>query len=399
MVDKLTRRSFLGGMAGSAAFNIMTRSAALETAANSKIEVGVVGLGGRGDMIAQFLQMHGGYKITSLADYFPEVSLAAGERFGVPKTRCFSGLMGYKRLLESGVDAVFLETPPCFFPEHGMAAVEAGCHVYMAKPVACDVPGCLRVREAAQKAKDRGTVFFVDFQIRTNPLIAQGIEKVRNGEIGPIGMLRSLWIDTGYSDPEFTGTIESRLQRLIWVNDNALGGGYHVCAAIHIIDEALWLVGENPASAVGVSRAVRGDPQGDSHDAYAITYEFANGAVLNHFGDHRKTNNFDLRCTAHCRDGYLELGYNGRVLLHQRNGDWGGEVKDLYEGGTKRNIATFHDDILAGNHENTTVEPSVNAALASILGRDAAAKKTRMTWDEMMTANRRLTPNLEGLKM
>ena len=83
--------------------------------ANDRIQVGVIGVGGRGDMIAQFVEEHGGFQITAVADYFPEVAQAAGERHGVPKERRFSGLMGYKRLLESKVEAVFLETPPyCF---------------------------------------------------------------------------------------------------------------------------------------------------------------------------------------------------------------------------------------------------------------------------------------------
>ena len=52
----------------------------------------------------------------------------------------------------SGIEAVALETPPCFFPEHARAAVESGLHVYMAKPVAVDVPGCMEIEAAATKA-------------------------------------------------------------------------------------------------------------------------------------------------------------------------------------------------------------------------------------------------------
>jgi hypothetical protein len=52
---------------------------------------------------------HGGYEIQAVADYFPEKSEKAGAKFGVDKTRRFSGLSGYKRLLASGVEAVGLE--------------------------------------------------------------------------------------------------------------------------------------------------------------------------------------------------------------------------------------------------------------------------------------------------
>ena len=66
--------------------------------------------------------------------------------------RRFSGLSGYRKLIASGVEAVALETPPCFFPEHAQAAVDAGLHVYMAKPVAVDVPGCQSIAASGARA-------------------------------------------------------------------------------------------------------------------------------------------------------------------------------------------------------------------------------------------------------
>src|ERR1039458_770834 len=55
---------------------------------------------------------------------FQEVADQCGDKLGVDKARRFSTLSGYKRLLECGVEAVALETPPYFFPEHAKAAVD-----------------------------------------------------------------------------------------------------------------------------------------------------------------------------------------------------------------------------------------------------------------------------------
>jgi myo-inositol 2-dehydrogenase / D-chiro-inositol 1-dehydrogenase len=107
--------------------------------AERKIKFGVVGNGGRGCWIANLFKRHGGYEMWAVADYFQEVADSCGDGLGVHKARRFSGLDGYKRLLESGVEAVALETPPYFFPEHVRAVVDAGLHVYMAKPVAVDI--------------------------------------------------------------------------------------------------------------------------------------------------------------------------------------------------------------------------------------------------------------------
>lgn len=393
----VSRRNFLGGMAATVAAAQLARPA---RAAEGKIRAGLIGAGGRGNMMAQFIQAHGGYELAAVADYFPEVAEEAGAQFGVPAGRRFSGLDGYKRLLDCGLDAVFLETPPYCFPDHTEAAVAAGCHVFMAKPVACDVPGCLRVREAARRAQAAGKVFLVDFQTRTDPLFIEGIDRVHRGEIGPLGLLASMYTDEGFSDPPFEDTVANRLRRLIWVNDNDLGGGYLVNAGIHAVDVALWIAGSVPVAATGMSRVIRDDPHGDSHDIYAVTYEFAGGLLQQHRGEHlRNKFSFHSDCTAHGQKGFLETGYSGSVILRAMEGDWeGGVVQDLYPNGAKRNIAAFHDCVLKGDCANPTVEPSINANLATILGRDAAERRTRLTWDEMLRENRSIEPNLKGLK-
>jgi len=399
--SSMTRRGFISG-AGAAAlsFAVVAPSAVRGTAANSRIKAGVIGLGGRGRMIAGMVQKHGGYELIALADYFEQVVDAAGEQFQVPKASRFSCLSAYKKLIASGVEAVFMETPPYCFPEHVEAAVEAGRHVYIAKPLGCDVPGCLRIRDAARKTTARKQVFLCDFQTRTDPFFIEGVKRVQQGEIGKIAMLSSEYNDESFRDPPKTETVESRLQELIWVNDDDLGGSYIVNAGIHAIDVALWIAGQMPISAMGASRIGRGDPHGDSHDVFSVTYEFQNGMILNHRGEHLK-NRSDFRsdCVAQGSEGWLETGYTSRVrILGTRTGWRGGDVVDLYPRGAERNIDTFHKCVTAGDYANPTIEPSINATLTTILGREAARRRTKLTLEEILKENRRLEPNLRGLK-
>jgi predicted dehydrogenase len=318
----------------------------------------------------------------------------------VPKANRFSGLSGYQALIAADVEAVFMETPPYCFPEHVEAAVQAGRHVYIAKPLGCDVPGCLRIRDAAQKATSNKRVFLCDFQTRTDPFFIEGVKRVHDGTIGEIGLLSSEYNDESFADPPLTDTIESRLQQLIWVNDDALGGSYLVNAGIHAIDVALWIAGQMPTSATGASRIVRADPHGDSHDVFSLTYEFPNGTILNHRGEHLKNRSeFRSDCLAQGRDGYLETGYTSRVrILGNRTGYRGGDVVELYPRGAQRNIATFHKCVTTGQYDNPTIEPSINATLTTIFGREAARRHTKLTLDEVLRENRRLEPNLTGLK-
>ncbi len=398
----MTRRSFMSG-AGAAAlsFTIVKPGSVRGARTNSRIEVGCVGLGNRGKMIAGMLEKHGGYQITAVADYFANVAEAAGEQLKVPKARRFSGLSGYKKLISSKVDAVFLETPPYCFGEHVEAAVEAGCHVYIAKPLGCDVPGCLKIARMARKAAANKRVFLVDFQTRTDPFYIEAIKRVQEGVIGRVGMLSSEYNDESFSDPPKTANIESRLQHLIWVNDNELGGSYLVNAGIHAIDVALWIAGQRPVSAMGSSRIARRQPHGDSHDVYSVTFEFADGLILNHRGEHlRNRSEFRCDCFAQGQDGYLETGYTGRVrILGNRGGYRGGEVINLYPRGAERNIDTFYKCVSNAIYENSTVEPSVNATLTTILGREAAKTNTKLTWDEVIGENKKLEVNLAGLKV
>jgi predicted dehydrogenase len=251
-----------------------------------------------------------------------------------------------------------------------------------------------------KKATAEKKVFLADFQTRTDPFYIEGIKRVQAGAIGKIGMLSSEYNDESFADPPKTATIESRLQRLIWVNDNDLGGSYIVNAGIHAVDVALWIAGEKPVSAMGSSRIARDNPHGDSHDVYSVTYEFANGLILNHRGEHLR-NRFEFRCDcfAQGQNGYLETGYTSRVrILSTKGGYRGGNVENLYPRGAERNIDTFHKSIINGIYDNPTLEPSVNSTLATILGREAAGRNTKLTWDEVIRENKGYEIDLTGLK-
>ena len=398
--NNLSRRRILANSAVIAAFSIVKPSMLRGSQANSRIEVGLVGLGGRGSLIATMMtESHKGYHLKALADYFEQVVREAGKRFDVPENRCFSGLSGYKGVMDSKVDAVFLETPPCFFPEHASLAVNSGIHVYMAKPVAIDVPGALVICDLGKMATLRKQVFLVDFQVPTEPFNIETVKRCHEGLIGKMGMLSSFYTDEAFPDPAKTKTIESRLRNLIWVNDTDIGGGFLVNAGIHAVDAALWMAGRHPINALGLSRTVRDNPHGNTPDVYSISYGFDNGLIQNHRGEHLKnTHDFTCKCIAYGQDGFAEIGYQGQAWLRSNKGGYrGGEVKDLYVNGITRNLDRFEQEIRQQQYVNSTVQPSVNSTLATILGREAGERSTLVTWDGMIAENHRIEPDLTGL--
>jgi Predicted dehydrogenases and related proteins len=401
----LSRRRFVGGALLAAAASSLRWTPNLSAASapksfSRKIKLGVIGNGGRGAWIAQLFKEHGGYEMWAVADYFPEVADKCGADLGVDPSRRFSTLSGYKRLIESGVEAVAVETPPYFIPEHVTAAVDAGLHVYMAKPVAADVPGTLQVEAAGHRATQAKKCFLVDYQMPTDPINLEIASRIKNGALGKIARVVTTGQTGLQQDPPKTETIESRLQNLIWVNDVALSCDYLGNFDIHAIDAALWVLGQRPVVASGASSIMRPHPHGDARDVVALVYEYADGLIHHHAGQALDNNSpLELSAAIYGTEAHAVLHYWGRSYLRGGRQHYpGGPIDNLYEAGARRNIARFHDEVTTGNLTNDTCRRAVDGALTCILGYEAAARRERLTMDQLLRENKRLEVDLRGLK-
>ena len=79
-----------------------------------------------------------------------------GARIDVPPERQFVGLDAFQKAIDSGVDMVVLAEPPGFRPMHFEAAVKAGKHVFMEKPLGDRRTGCGRLWLPAKRRSERG---------------------------------------------------------------------------------------------------------------------------------------------------------------------------------------------------------------------------------------------------
>ena len=365
-------------------------------AANEKIRLGVVGCGGRGAWITGLFARDGNYEIVSVADYHQSVATACGQSFNVPAEKCFSGLSGYKKVLETDIDAIALEAVPYFFPEHVRASVEAGKHVYMAKPVAVDIWGTRAVYDLAVQSQKSNKVFLVDFQVPTNENNQKVLACVRNGDIGRIHSIQTCYITGAFADPVFE-SFEERLQHLIWVNDEILGGSYHVNACIHGIEAGLELVdGELPVSAQGSSLCSRVNPHGDSHTMYALSFDFEDGRIWSHQGIHHLSP-FWVRAVGYGSQGTAEIGYVGRAGIRVPQGEEDfGEIADLYQAGAVSNIARFAVAVRNGDVTNDTVQIAINANYVTILGREAGKRRSKVWLADLIRENHRFELDTSG---
>jgi predicted dehydrogenase len=391
-------------MAGAAAlsFTAIKPELVRGTVANSKITLGLVGCGGRGVWIAGLFQKHGGYQLTAGADYFPERVEAFGNKFEVDASRRYTGLSGYKRLLESKVDAIAVESPPYFHPEQAAAGVDAGVHVYLAKPIAVDVPGCRTVEESAKRATAKKLCFLVDFQTRTDPLYIEAVKRMQAGDIGTIINGEALYtaptpwaaqVTQLRPDPKDP---ERRLRA--WGVDRALSGDIITEQNIHALDVATWMLDQAPIRAYGTG-GLKSRDIGNCWDHYSVIYTFPRDVIVTFHSKQYGRADDDIRCRMYGTDGTVDTYYFGTVNIKGKKSFEGGKVENLYANGAIRNIAAFHASISEGDYSNRTVPPSVRSNLTTILGRTAAYRHSEVTWDEMMKSDEKLDPRITGLKI
>lgn len=368
-----------------------------------KVKLGLIGCGGRGTWISNLFASHGGFAFTAVADYFEERSVRAGAQLGVPKAQCFSGLDGYQRLMASGVEAVVLQTPPYFFPRHAEAALEAGLHLYMAKPVAIDIPGTQSIRQLAERATQQRRVFQADYQLPRDPVNIEVAKRIQAGALGKLqSVFSSGWAGgNGYQDPPLEATLEGRLKDLVWCNDVALGGDYLVHYDVHIIDAVVWALGKVPVAAMGASAAHRPSAHGDARDSCSVVYLFDDGTVWCHQGVlgayHDWIKNGRLTASLQGTQASACLSYAGKSFVRGGPRHFSGGVPNP-EASVRTNIDEFRQAIEDNDFSNRQVARAVDSNLAAILGREASARRTLVTLDELLRENKALAPDLAGLK-
>ena len=180
-----SRRGFMAGAGAAAAgLTILRPELVWGYQANEKVDIGFIGCGGRGTWIAELFRKHSGYNIVAAADYFQDRLDDFGGKLNVKAEARYPGLAGYKRMLQQKLDAIVVESPPYFHPEHAAAGVAAGKHVYLAKPIAVDVPGCKTVEESGKTGTSNGLCFLVDFQTRADQFYIEALRRVHAGAIG-----------------------------------------------------------------------------------------------------------------------------------------------------------------------------------------------------------------------
>jgi len=263
MPASLSRRRFLSsaGAAGALALPAAARA----QGANERLNIGLIGTGGRCRHLMGALAKAPNTRMIALCDVY-EPHLEAARKLADPQAR---GYRDYRELLNNkDIDAVLIASPDHWHVPMTVDALAAGKDVYVEKPLTHKLEEGRRVLDAQARHK---RVVQVGTQQRSMPHIVRARELVRAGRIGTVHKVHLTW--NRNSDRVRRGPQNVDVNRLDWKRflGNApdqpfddykfrnwrwfwdFGNGILTDLMVHWIDVAHWILDlDHPEKAVAI---------------------------------------------------------------------------------------------------------------------------------------------------
>jgi predicted dehydrogenase len=423
----ISRRQFLKAAGGVAAASALTgvNTPAVHAAGSDLIQVALVGCGGRGSgaVINALATQSGPVKLIAMADAYDDrlkssydaLSKAVGSQMEVPEERRFVGFDAYRKAMDclKPGDVAIFATPPAFRWVHYQYAIEKRLNVFMEKPVTVDGPTSRRMLKMAEEGVARNLKVGVGLMSRHARPLQELSERIRNGELGDIILMRGYRMQgpIGYfaSTPKPAGISDldyqvRRFHSFLWA-----GGGGFSDFNIHIIDHLCWMKNAWPVKAQALGgRHYRQGPDGipfvdQNLDTYSVEYTFADGSKFY----------FDGRCMTGTQTIYSSYVHGSKgMAVASRGGDCGAPsaiyrdqeaapAKVAWE--SRDNSNPYQNewdeliDAIRNNKPYNEVKRGVEASLVTSLGRMAAHTGQEISYEDMLNCEHEFAPGLDRL--
>ena len=377
------RRSFAKTAAATASLTVLGAAARGQ---GRTLTAGLIGCGGRGSGAAKqfieagtFLKLNA--RLTAVADAYPDRASRVAGQHKIPRNRVFVGFDAYRKLLDSGVDVVLLATPPNFRPGHLEAAIQAGKHVFMEKPVAVDPPGARKIMAAGKLAARKGLSIVAGTQrrhqknyIATARLVADGaIGRIRGGRVS--WCQRRLWLSR--RRPEW-----SNREYIIrnWYSFLQTSGDHIIEQHVHNLDVLRWFTGTHPTAATGFGGRARRET-GNQFDFFSVDLEFGDGARV-----HSTCRQID-GCTDWVGEHLVGTKGSTNCCGGIQLRDQSQKLKWPTIPGHDNPYVNEHADLLKSIVDGKPLIEAQNVAeatMAAIMGRISAYTGQRVAWDDCM---------------
>jgi predicted dehydrogenase len=396
----LSRRDFIKTSAALGATTWASGTSRIFAAGSDKIRIAVIGCGGRGTYdTTNCLNAAENVELVAMGDLFADrldrcrrqLTEKLGEKVKVTNETCFAGWDAHNKVLGCDVDLVILTEPPQFRPSHLRAAVEAGKHVFMEKPVAVDPVGVRSVIESSELADQKNLTIVAGTQSRRMAHLVEGMKRIHNGDIGEIvggqclrlgdGMLT--WSEQTKQRQPGWSDMEWQLRR--WLFLTWLSGDFIVEMHIHNLDRMNWALNAHPVQCIALGgRQVRTRPEyGNIYDHISVEYEYPNGVRIAYMGS-------QIDGLSYRQDARV-IGTKGRAYTHEGDFIIDGPKPFKYDGPSFNPEIKQHADqiaaIRAGEHLNEG-RRIAESTMTAIMGRMSAYTGRALKWDRAMKASK-----------
>lgn len=220
-------------------------------------------------------------EVLAVADTDRATLEAVADRFAIPRRYDSAEAL----LAAPDLDAVAVCVPTTAHADLACAALEAGLHVLVEKPLAGSLEEADRIVECAQQARGRA---IVDFNLRRHRFVERARDLAAAGALGEL-----LAIDTSFTSPAPELGSQWQLRR-------AEGGGAIMERAIHHLDLWRHLSGREVQEVSAVARSGASDDEASvvsarlDGGAIATTVTLNGGAVTNNVAIHGTTGSLQL---------------------------------------------------------------------------------------------------------
>jgi predicted dehydrogenase len=389
----VTRRDFVKTAAAASFAATIPGSLGLFAAGSDAIKIGLIGCGGRGTGAAlDCLKAAAGVEVVALGDLVPdrvESALARltkdfPDRVKVPADRRFAGFDNYLKVCACpDVNLIVTAAPPGFRPLHLKAAIEAGKHVFMEKPVAVDPVGVRSVIASADLARQKNLAIVAGTQRRHQRSYLEMMKRVQDGQIGDIVAAQCYWnMGDLWVKDRLPNMTEMEWQCRNWLYFSWLSGDHIVEQHVHNIDVVNWAMGTMPKTIMGMGgRQVRVAPQfGNIFDHFYVEYEYPNGVRVASA----------CRQTKGCAER-VEERIVGTKGVAWSSGKITGEKPWAFAGDELNPYVQEHVDLVASIRSGTPLNEGrqiAESTMCAIIGRMSAYTGRLISWDWAMNTSK-----------
>lgn len=272
--------------------------------AGDRIRFGVLGCGSIGPTHVGAIQQIQDAQMVAVCDQNADKAQAVAKKYDVAK----SYTDYHEMLRDPEIDVVCVCTPSGVHADHAVAALEAGKHVIVEKPMDISLEACDRMIAAEDSTGKKLAVISQHRWDSATVLVKQAIEDGKLGKIILADATVKWWRTQGYYDSgDWRGT---------WAMD---GGGALMNQGVHTVDLLQWLAG-GVASLYAQTRTAAHE-RIEVEDIAAAALTFENGAIGTLIATTAAWEGFPVRIDIYGTEGTAIIEGDRLKLLKLKSGE------------------------------------------------------------------------------